>query len=209
MSNFNKMVAMIDGYLTKYDIDISIKSDIHRVSYNDSEKVYAYSGKILSVIDMDSIAKKGYRLIKMPFSKTEDDSVNSVDAFIIDKGNEWFFIEFKDAPIKSSKESILKKAYSNWYMIMDMIFEMRGNENEYFDFDYNNPIKFAKEHVTYIIVCTLEKNPDIYRMIKNNDRTGKKYTAPFLERIKAYLFKDAYIYTEKYLERKFVKNFEY
>lgn len=138
MSNFNKMVAMIDGYLTKYDIDISIKSDIHRVSYNDSEKVY-----------------------------------------------------------------------SNWYMIMDMIFEMRGNENEYFDFDYNNPIKFAKEHVTYIIVCTLEKNPDIYRMIKNNDRTGKKYTAPFLERIKAYLFKDAYIYTEKYLERKFVKNFEY
>lgn len=58
MSNFNKMVAMIDGYLTKYDIDISIKSDIHRASYNDSEKVYAYSGKMLSVIDMDNIAKK-------------------------------------------------------------------------------------------------------------------------------------------------------
>lgn len=34
---------------------------------------------------------------------------------------------------------------------------MRGNEDEYLEFDYNNPIKFAKEHVTYIIVCTLEK----------------------------------------------------
>lgn len=209
MSNYNDIVAMLEKYLSDNNIDISIKSDLHKASFNDNENNYLYNGKKLQVVDMDNIAKKAYRLIKKPDSITEDDSVNTADAFLVDKENEWFFIEFKDSPLNSVKDSVLKKAYSNWYMLMDILFEMKENESEYLNFTFENPIKFAKENITYIVVCSLEKNPTTYKQIRRKRIIGEKYTAPFLERIKSYLFKDAYVYTEDFFEREFVNKFEY
>ena len=93
--------------------------------------------------------------------------------------------------------------------VMDILFEMKENESEYLNFTFENPIKFAKENITYIVVCSLEKNPTTYKQIRRKRIIGEKYTAPFLERIKSYLFKDAYVYTEDFFEREFVNKFEY
>lgn len=212
MSNFNRMAAMIDYYLINNGIDQGIKTDLHEASINDSVKgapvVYVYNRKNIEVIDMDAIARTGYKKIKNRLY-IEDDPINSVDAFLINKDNDWYFIEFKDAAIDKSKDSIIKKAYSNWYMLMDILYEMRGTSYEYPLFDYCNPIKFAQEHVYYIVVCTLEKNPTIYMKIKNQVLLDSTYTLPFMRRLKSYLFKDAYVYTEDFLDRRFVKGFSY
>ena len=210
MSNFLQMVAMIDQYLINHGIDQNIKSTMHDVSVNKCDNtsniVYVYNGKNnLDVLDMDAIAKNGYKVIKKPNDKPN----NSADAFLINNNNEWFFIEFKDAPINESKISIIKKAYSNWYMLMDILFEMRGSGEEYLQFDFDNPIKFAQYNVTYIVVCSNEKNPQIYMQIKNKDLIGETYTPPFLEKIKTYIFKDVYAYTEFYFEKKFANKFTY
>lgn len=76
-------------------------------------------------------------------------------------------------------------------------------------FDFGNPVEFAKKHVHYILVCRLEKNAEMYLQIKNHALLGETYTPPFMQRIKDYLFKDAYIFTEVELERNFVEKFVY
>lgn len=211
MSNFCQISAMIDRYLIKHDIDQNIKSSMHNVSANDCNAnavVYLYNGEELEVIDMDAIAKNGYKRIRKP-SLPSENPINSADAFLVNSDNEWFFIEFKDAAVNDSKTSIIKKAYSNWYMLMDVLYEMKGTDYEYSQFDFDNPVRFAQQNVSYIVVCSAEKNPQIYLQIKNQDLVKQTYTPPFLERVKTYIFKDAYLYTEILFERKFARNFRY
>lgn len=123
------------------------------------------------------------------------------------------FIEFKDSEIRADnsglKNNVLKKAYSNWYMMLDVLYYMNCKGMPYNGFDYNNPMEFAKNHVYYILVCNEQKNPRAYQQIKNRDLLGEKYTPPFMQRLKDYLFKDAYIYTNTFFERKFVHRFTY
>ena len=139
--------------------------------------------------------------------------INTADAFLINKDNNWFFIEFKDSEIKATKDSlknnVLKKAYSNWYMLLDMLYSTNGRDDAYLDFAYFNPVEFAKQHVYYILVCSTDKNPNIYTQVKNHDLIGEKYTPEFMLRLKDYLFRDAYVYTEEFLERRFVEEFSY
>lgn len=54
-------------------------------------------------ISMDSLAKNGYKNIKPAQGKP----VNTVDAVLVDKNNEWYLIEFKDCMI-SQKDNIKK-----------------------------------------------------------------------------------------------------
>lgn len=206
---------MVTDFLKNGGVSMEIVSNLHDTSLNDankSEKNYVYNGdKNLAVIDMDLIAKDGYRIIKHASGK--DNIINTVDAFIINKANEWFFIEFKDSEIKAEnsglKNNVIKKAYSNWYMLLDILYFMAGNSSFYHQFSLENPIKFAKEHIYYILVCSTEKNPLIYEQLKSHELIGEKYTPPFMQRLKDYMFKDAYVYTESFFERKFVKNFIY
>ena len=214
MSNFSSMVAMIDAYLLSYGIEQNIKSSLHETSKNKCDNctdvVYAYNGMELEVIDMDSIAKNGYKKIKKP-SFPLDKPINTVDAFLINSQNQWFFVEFKDAPINDTKNkiTIFKKAYANWYMLMEILYKMKNTENEYSGFDFSNPIEFAQNNVYYIAVFTTTKNPQLYMQIKNQDLVKSTYTPPFMEKVKTYIFKDAFVYTESFFERKFVRNFSY
>jgi len=217
MNNFENMKTMIDDYILKNGIEQNIVSCLHDTSKNDSEKgkpiVYLYENKNdLQVIDMDTIAKYCYKMIKNPENPGEN-PVNSADAFLINSDNDWYFIEFKDKPIQAAKsglkDNIIKKAYSNWYMLMDILYEMQNTKSKYPDFEFDNPIKFAQEHVYYILVCTINKNPEVYKQIKNMELINSTYTPPFMCRLKGYLFKDTYVYTEDFLERKFVNNFVY
>ncbi len=215
MNNFDKMMEMITKYHLNNGINKNIISCLHDTSKSDPGTLvtYVYNGSNdLNVIDMDTIAKYCYKKIKKP-QDLKEDPINTVDAFLINHNNDWYFIEFKDSPIhgdsKSLKNNIIKKAYSSWYMLMDMLYEMKDKESGYHNFDFNNPIKFAQEHIYYILVCTLNKNPTVYKLIKENDLANSTYTPPFMCRLKGYLFKDAYVYTEEFMERKFVRGFIY
>ena len=76
-------------------------------------------------------------------------------------------------------------------------------------FDYSNPVKFAKKNVVYILVCSSSKNPNVVTQVRNYKYKKKKYTPEYMQKMKEYLFKDAYVYTEIEFEREFVKKFQY
>lgn len=213
MSNFDDFKKIVASYLTTNGIELTFLSTMHEVSLNDASREQRYLYKEdndFEVVSMDILAKNGYRLIK---SSRHEHPITTVDAFLINKDNEWYLIEFKDQPIKadkkSTKDNIIKKAYENWYMILDMFYTMAETGEESKIFDIANPVKFAKSHVYYILVCSADKNANIYNQVKNRALLNQNYTPPFMQRLKDYIFKDAFVYTEDFFERKFAKSFVY
>ena len=196
MSNFDVFKDTVVRYLMRNGIELSFLSSLHEVSLNntnDESRYLCNSGGDLEVVSMDVLAKDGYRKVKA--SSLKENPITTVDAFMINKNNEWYLIEFKDCPIRSdkktTKDNIIKKAYENAI------------------FDVVNPVKFAKLHVYYILVCSADKNANIYNQVKNKALLNQNYTPPFMQRLKDYIFKDAFVYTEDFFEKKFVNNFVY
>ena len=204
MSNYERVKSLLGNYFADRGIAVDLEKDLHLVSLNEQGDKYLYEGeRELRVISMDDIAKDGYKIIKGAKGKP----VNTVDAFLADVNNEWFFIEFKDTKISSKKDNIEKKGMANFLMLLDL-FESMGDECKLI-FDTENPMQFAREHITYILVCSMEKNPYVYDQVRIHDVTKEKYTPECLQKFKEYFFKDAYVYTEEYFEKRFVKNFKY
>ena len=219
-NNFERFQSIMETFFEYNGVEnCIIPISLHDASQNDADKnniTFFYNAKAdLEVIDMDEIAKKQYKTINVleEFENTKDDIVNTVDGFVINKENQWFLIEFKDTKIEGGKSqlknNIIKKAYGNWYMLMDILLNTANAKDIYPDFDYSNPVKFAKKNVIYILVCNSRSNPKVVTQIRNNRINKRKYTPIFMQRLKEYLFKDAYVYTELDLEREFVKKFEY
>lgn len=213
-NNFDQFKEMLEDFFPAARI---IPISLHEASKNDADKNdirHFYSGQELDLIDMDYLAKKPYkdRRVDSAFQETKDDIVNTADGFIINDKNQWFFIEFKDCKLDGNKSqlknNIIKKAYGNWYMLLDILYNAEPDKR-YIHFYYDNPVKFAKENVTYILVCNSELNPRVSEQIKNNRFCNKKYTPIFMQKLKEYIFMDAYVYTEKELERDFVYMFKY
>lgn len=214
MSNFDTFKNAVIKYLSIYDIDINFLSTLREVSLNDAEEKtkYLYTGdKNIEVVSMDILAEKVYKQIRGTFSA--DNPIASVDAFLINNKNNWYFIEFKDCPINGKKSSvknnIIKKAYENWYMVLDIIYSLAERGEKTTIFDIANPVNFARNHVYYILVCSAEKNVNIYNQVKNNILLHQNYTPPFMQRLKDYLFKDAFVCTEDYFEQRFVNKFTF
>lgn len=225
MNNYQKFILLLQNYL-KENLAISddnieelskrFLSDMKNASLDDSNNNYLYNGdKKLSVIKMDDFTDC-YRQIKSNQIKNDtiekENNINAVDAFLINKDNIWFLIEFKDAEIKSGKSkikhNIIRKAYGNWYMLLDILYNMK-DKNFMDNFDYENPIEFAKNNVVYILVCSGENNSQIQRFVSDAKSEKRYYTPPFMNKLKWYLFKDAYVYTELYFEKEFVNKFKY
>ena len=220
MNNYQKFKLLLHKYLEE-NLSDSIEdmqsmlrtflADIKDASRNDAGDNYLYNGeRKLDIIKMDDFTDF-YRRIKNKEAKKED-NVNAVDAFIISKDNIWFLIEFKDTKIRSGdkkvKHNIIRKAYGNWYMLLDILYNTV--EKDFLDnFDFENPVNFAKNNVVYILVCSGELNPQIRKSVSDAKNEKKFYTPPFMNKLKLYLFKDAYVYTELYFEKEFVNKFEY
>lgn len=213
MTNFEIFKGTVMKYLSEYNISMSCDSTLHEASLNNDgiECRYLYNGsKDFSVVSMDVLAKQGYKKAKGVVNPKEN-PINTADAFLINKENEWYLIEFKDCVIKADKQAvkdnIIKKAYANWYMIMDIFYTLAEKGEKTGIFDTVNPVRFAEEHVHYILVCSSEKNPNLYNLVKAQILLKQNYTPPFMQRLKSYLFKDAYVYTENFFETEFVNNF--
>ena len=212
MSNFDVFKDTVMQYFKEYGISVSCLSNLHKDSLNEAGDRYLYNGELdFKTISMDTVAKDGYKQVKGTLP--EEHPINTVDSFLINRENEWFLIEFKDCPVKGdkqkTKDNIIKKAYANWYMILDIFYTMMEQGNKSSIFDVSNPVKFAEEHVHYILVCSKDKNANLYNQVKNHALMNQNYTPPFMRRLKDYIFKDAYVYTEDFFERKFVNSFTY
>lgn len=211
MSNYDNFKKMLITYFEDKGIKISLETSLHDSSENNHDnnsKTYVYNGeKDLPVISMDSVAHDGYRnLKKVPFDLKRN--VNTVDAFLIDSDNQWYFVEFKDCKISRKKDNIQKKGMANWLMLMDIFLDM-GAEICSKLIDVSNLMKFAREHITYIVVCSADKDPNTYNQVKECHLMNEHYTPEPLYKFKDYFFKDAYVYTEDFFERDFVNLFKY
>jgi hypothetical protein len=208
MNNYEQFREMMVGYLEKYKVQTDIETTLKQASYNSQGGNFMCNSE-LPVVNMDKFAKKSYRKIILPNSISEDDTINTADAFLIDKGNKWYFIEFKDGIVKKEKGSILKKAYSNMYAVLDILYDMRNTESSYGQFLYDSPMQFIKKNVSYVFVFNSEKNPEHVLQERNHMMKQEHYTAVFMERLKGYIYHEAYAMSEQSFQNEFVKNFQY
>lgn len=216
MNNYNVIKGIFEQYALNHGYRLEVESNLHDISINKSDKakvsyLYDDTHKNEVAIDLDKIAHDVYRLVKIPDSRLEEDSCASADCMLIDCKGEWFLIEFKDQDIskKSVRDSVTKKAYQNWHWILDILYEMKNSINSEF-FDFENPINFAKEHVTYILVMNPDKNSfNMVRKMHESILAGEWYTVPYMKKLSKYIFKDAYVLTPDYFEKYFVKKFKF
>lgn len=216
MTNYDQMKKLLKEFADKYVQKIPIESMLSEVSENKARTnefgnrklVYEKGRKDMQVIDMDEVAHHIYRIARFPESKKESESPASADAFVISADNIWYFIEFKNQKISSAKESVTKKAYQNWHWLVDILYEMK-EQLQYDPFNYENPVKFAKENVVYILVVSAEKNYADVKKIHDCILAGEKFRPEYMEKLEKYIFKEAYVCTPEVLEQKFVKKFTY
>lgn len=216
MTNYDQIKEILKQFSDKYVTKIIIESKMSDVSEDKAaskkteKKVLLYEDnrKDMQVIDMDEIAHKAYRVARYPESVKEDDSLASADAFVINADNMWYFIEFKNQEIAKAKDSVTKKAYQNWYWLVDVLREMKDTI-QYNNFNYEDPISFARENVTYILVVSQEKNYNNVKKMHNCKLAGQKFLPQYMEKLEKYTFKETYVYTPEMFEQKFVKKFEY
>lgn len=206
MNNYERVKYLLKEYFDRKGIVVDLETDLHLASLNENAvpPTYLFGGRNnLQVISMDNVAKDGYRIAKSATGKP----VNTVDAFLADVHNEWFFIEFKDCKINSKKDNIEKKGMANFLMLLDILSSFGDEGMDVFDI--HAPMAFARSHITYILVCSQDDNPYTYDQIRECDAIGERYTPPCLQKFKDYFFKDAYVYTEDYFEKRFVNKFAY
>lgn len=216
MTNYDQIKEILKQFSDKYVTKIIIESKMSDVSEDKAaskrteKKVLLYEDnrKDMQVIDMDEIAHKAYRVARYPESVKEDDSLASADAFVINADNMWYFIEFKNQEIAKAKDSVTKKAYQNWYWLVDVLREMKDTI-QYNNFNYEDPISFARENVTYILVVSQEKNYNNVKKMHDCKLAGQKFLPQYMEKLEKYTFKETYVYTPEMFEQKFVEKFEY
>lgn len=206
MNNYEKVIKHLKKYFAGGGLSFNMETDMKMASVNDQVTPHKYlfdGSNNINVISMDNVAQKGYKVLKGAIG----DPVNTVDAFLADINNDWFFIEFKDCKISNKKDNIEKKGMGNFLMLADIFSSLGACCKDVFEPDA--PMKFAREHITYILVCSEDKNSHTYDQIRICDSLGEKYTPPCLQKFKDYFFKDAYVYTEEYFEKRFVDKFVY
>ena len=99
--------------------------------------------------------------------------------------------------MSNAKTGVLKKAYSNVYAVMDVLYAMKEKNIEYPPFDYGNPIQFFRTHVIYILVFRGALNPH------------QHYLPEFMKRLEGYIYKEAYAVTEDVFEHTFLRDFAF
>ena len=159
MTNYEQIKGLFQKFAHKYKRQICIETELSSASEDkaetkrtgDKKLVYENNRQDLKIIDMDEIAHNVYRIARFPDSVKESESLASADAFAISSEDIWYFIEFKNQKISKAKDSVTKKAFQNWYWIVDILYELKDKNNmQYNTFNYDNPIAFAKENVDYM-----------------------------------------------------------
>lgn len=105
-------------------------------------------------------------------------------------------------------DEFAQKAYQNYFMLSALIYGNKNSVNIPY-FDFSDPIMFAKKHITYILVVSEEKNSEDVPKMHGLVLAGEKFRPEYMNKLRHYLFKDAYVYLPSDFERCFVNNFKY
>lgn len=183
-------------------------SDMESASFDtNGEKICFYSPDLVSeFIDMETIKLDdltNYRRNMLGLSGGFFDQLPAVDAICIDKNNEWFFIEFKNAKVDNQISSIKKKMIDSlWFC-----FYMLSKSNKGNGILNNDVLKFSREHISYIIVGRRDKNIEESELIREAEDCNDHHRPNKLKQFINYYFKDVYMLTELEL-RNFILNFQ-
>ena len=207
INRYDDFKSFLDSFNTQ---KVSLETSLHEASYDDTNKVYVYNDTQdnLNVISLDAFAQKIYLYQKFTQEEAHKISANdnkklpicSVDSFLIDNNGDWYFIEFKNQEIKNAKESVEQKAYQNFFWITELLFREK---------QILNPYTFAKERIYYILVVPFEKNERQSQIMKNLHSSCDFFRPIFMEKLRHYVYKDAFVYTSDLFETFFVKKFQY
>lgn len=136
---------------------------------------------------------------------------SAVDAVCIDHENNWYLIEFKNQKFNDTKSSVKKKMMgslwiiSGTYLKTNNISDISGNPPT------KNIIDFSRKNITYIVVCSSEKNPqEISDKMRQHmaSMARKNYNPNKLDYCtECFCFKEAYKFHEKEL-RDFIERFK-
>ncbi len=218
MTNYENFVSCIYEYCALHKMtDINFEHTLSEASLDNSckqqePKKFVTKYKDLKNISMDTIAQEIIAAIHYKGSKRWNlNAPASVDSFLIDKNNIWYFIEFKNQKISRAKEKCIEKAFSNLYWLFNMFYELQENEKRT-PCKLDNLFRFIKSHCVYYIVIInnadpvgLKKVHDLH--LANNFSESVEYN--FIAKLNFYIFKDAKVVSEEVFDEIFVKNFEY
>lgn len=207
MNNLEMFGNHINFFFSMYYNGFNCFDTIHNASHDMTNKEYLIDNvkyNEMTTVSMDYIVKNGYKFYKKATTKKLP---NTVDSFMIDKNNIWYFIEFKNQKISNAKRNIDAKGLNNLLVIIDIMrHSMKKKEIE---FDNLDPMNFIRNNCVYIVVVNGEKDPETKNQVRNKNLISEKYTPEFLEKFKQFYFKDAYVYTTEFFEHKFLSNFSY
>lgn len=211
-------------FLSKFNIyknSANLETTLYHASYDNDKKIFVYDKnfKNLKVLDFDCFAQKIYlhqhfsELELIEFAKqrsTDSYALSSVDAFLVDCKDNWYFIEFKNRKIDKAndKKNITNKAFQNLYWITDLFLSNKRKKNKPF-FNYTNPLQFARDKITYILVVSDNENNSYKKIIIDLENANDHYRPVYLDKLRHYIYKDAYVYTAELFENYFVKKFVY
>lgn len=203
--NFKEAVNICCGKASNDDAFIS---DMSSASYSLGENTSFYSDIHLDpfinmeAIKLDDISEYRKQMLELP-EKSWFNKFPAVDAVCIDKNNEWFFIEFKNAKVENVFPSIKKKIVNSLWFCFYML-SKSGRDDGIL---YSDALKFSREHITYIVVIKRDKNIDDAKMIEEKESVNEHYNHHKLKEVINYYFKDVYMITE-YELRNFILRFE-
>ncbi len=197
--HYKKLCDIICSYCNTADKAKKCFSTMKDASYDKENKEWVYeflpdAGNVLKLDDFSEIfaeihQKKGF-LSHQP---------KAVDAVCIDENNNWYLIEFKNRKLDNAIKSIKEKMLSSLWLLLHT-YSDTGNAIE-------DATAFAQKHVTYIVVCSKDKNSADALRVHQAESTGEHYTPHKLLEFKGYYFKDIYMYTETEL-RQFIADFK-
>lgn len=170
---------------------------------NSKVYVYNYENYDMKILKLDEFSE----LIadKRKNSGHKKLTVPAVDAVCVDSENNWYLIEFKNQNFRDAKNSIKEKALNSLWLLF-YTYSVTKHISDISENKDNDIIKFAKEHVTYIIICSHEENLDMANVIHMKEAMNEHYTLTILDQYIDFCFKEVYVYTEQEL-RKFIENF--
>lgn len=207
-SHFQNFKEAVNKCCEKTPGDNTFLSDMSTASYSDKEKNSFYSEKFLDpfidmeTIKLDDISKYRKQMLELS-EKSWFNEFPAVDAVCIDRNNEWFFIEFKNAKVDNEIKSIKQKMLNSLWFCFYMLSKSDKDDNIL----YSDAIKFSREHITYIVVIKRDKNIDDAKEIEEREGINEHYNHRKLIEVINYYFKDVYMLTE-YEFRDFILNFK-
>lgn len=203
--NFVRFCDVIKRSLTDFSKFDECLSDMVNASEDGDNKVFVYtdSNHNMEVIKLDEYTNDFKIRRRLEDNSITDYTPKAVDAVCVNKENEWFLIEFKNQPLESAINGATKKMHSSLWLIAFLYSTLSETMSDDVDI-----LRFAREHITFILVVNSEKNGSYEEAIGTTwEENGPFYSPYGLKKYKGYYFKELYVLTEKGLKF-FIESFD-